>query len=257
MTVAQQESKADVLGVRINAIGWQGTVDAIMDWASRGESRSVCLCNVHSVVSARRDPVFRRIIDSADLATPDGAPIAWYLRRRGFRGQPRISGAELMWACCERAATAGVPVYLYGASAATLDRLAARIGAAFPGIRLAGRFSPPFRVLTAEEDERVIRKIHSSGARIVFVALGCPKQEAWMARHRDRIGAVMIGVGAAFAFQAGVVRRAPRWMRDAGLEWLHRLLSEPTRLWRRYLVTNSLFIAYVVLDLIRRPRRVT
>lgn len=250
MTYGQQRIGAAVLGSHVDAVGWKQCIDRIIEWASRGESRSVYLCNVHSLVSARREPRFARIVNSADLVTPDGAPIAWCLRLKGYRRQPRISGAELMWGCCRRAEAAGLPVYLYGGSTTALDRLTRRLSADFPQLRLAGCCSPPYRDLTAAEDAQVVRMIRASGARILFVALGCPKQEAWIAAHRGRIDAVMIGVGAAFDFQAGLVRRAPRWMQRAGLEWLHRLLSEPKRLWRRYLVTNSLFVAYLLTDLV-------
>jgi N-acetylglucosaminyldiphosphoundecaprenol N-acetyl-beta-D-mannosaminyltransferase len=249
---------ATVLGARIDAVGWRECLDRIAAWASAGESRCVCLCNVHSVVSARRQPAFGRVLDAADFALPDGAPIAWALRRQGFAGQPRLSGPDLMWRCCARAARDRLPVFLYGASAVTLRRLGARLTREFPGLELAGALAPPFRPLTSEEDARAVRAIAASGARIVFVALGCPKQEIWMAAHRGAIGAVTIGVGAAFDFHAGTLRRAPRWMQDCGLEWLHRLLAEPRRLWRRYLATNTLFVAYLVADLCggRRRRRV-
>jgi N-acetylglucosaminyldiphosphoundecaprenol N-acetyl-beta-D-mannosaminyltransferase len=175
------------------------------------------------------------------MATPDGAPVAWMLRRLGFSGQSRISGPDLMWTLCERAAAEGLPIYCYGSTGETLALLEQRLRAAFPALRMTME-SPPFRPLSAEEDAAAVDRINSSGAGIVFVGLGCPRQERWMAAHRGNINAVMIGVGAAFDFHAGTVQRAPAWMRDSGLEWLHRLVSEPRRLWKRYLVTNTLFI---------------
>jgi N-acetylglucosaminyldiphosphoundecaprenol N-acetyl-beta-D-mannosaminyltransferase len=186
------------------------------------------------------------------MATPDGAPVAWMLRRLGFAGQPRVNGPDLMWALCERCAASGQPVFLYGSTTATLERLVRRMGEAFPGLKLAGVESPPFQAMTDEEDAAVVKRINDSGASIVFVSLGCPKQEAWMAAHRGRVKAVMIGVGAAFDFHAGIVSRAPVWMRENGLEWLHRLGSEPRRLWRRYLVTNTLFIVGAIRQLLGR-----
>jgi N-acetylglucosaminyldiphosphoundecaprenol N-acetyl-beta-D-mannosaminyltransferase len=234
-----------VLGRRIDALDWRQCLDRIFGWAARGKSRYVCLCNVHSVVTACRDPGLDRVIDGADLAAPDGAPVAWRLRSLGFARQQRINGPDLMWSCCAGAAEEGLPVFLYGSTAATLQRLRARLESEFPALVIAGCHAPPFRELTEKEDARVVRAIEDSGARVVFVGLGCPKQEVWMAAHRGRIRAVMIGVGAAFDYHAGVVRRAPRWMRGIGLEWLHRLVSEPRRLWRRYLVTNALFLAYL------------
>lgn len=199
------------------------------------------ICNVHVVVSASRDAACRAIINDSDMATPDGTPVAWMLRRQGFFGQPRISGPDLMWALCERAAAEGLPVYCYGSTEETLALLQARLHAAFPAVQLSME-SPPFRVFDPEEDAATVDRINASGAGIVFVGLGCPKQERWMAEHRGRVNAVMIGVGAAFDFHAGTVKRAPVWMREHGPEWLHRLLSEPRRLWKRYLVTNTLFL---------------
>lgn len=230
-----------VLGSRIDALSWDDALNRLLDWARVRESRYVTICNVHVVVSASRDAAYRDIINGSDMATPDGAPVAWMLRRQGFASQPRISGPDLMWALCKRAAAENLPVYCYGSTDATLAMLEVRLLAAFPGLRLMVE-SPPFRALTSEEDAEAVERINTSGAGIVFVGLGCPRQERWMAEHRGHVNAVMIGVGAAFDFHAGTVRRAPAWMRDNGLEWLHRLLSEPRRLWKRYLVTNTLFI---------------
>jgi N-acetylglucosaminyldiphosphoundecaprenol N-acetyl-beta-D-mannosaminyltransferase len=210
----------------------------------------VTICNVHVVVSASRDEEYCAVINGADMATPDGAPVAWMLRRQGFRGQRRISGPDLMWALCEAAHTHGVTVYCYGSTETTLAGLEECLCAAFPRLRLHVE-APPFRALSHAEDAEVVERINASGAGIVFVGLGCPKQERWMAMHRGKIDAVMIGVGAAFDFHAGTVRRAPRWMREHGLEWLHRLGSEPRRLWRRYLVTNTLFIVGAARQLLR------
>jgi len=248
-------SGAGVLGAHIDALEWGTCLDRIFGWAAAGESRYVCLCNAHSVVTARRDPAFSRVIRAADLAVPDGAPVAWCLRRRGFPGQRRIAGPDLMWKACARAAAQGIPVFLCGGTPATLERLREWLTRVFPRLRLAGTLSPPFRRLSEEEHAGIMQAIERSGARIVFVGLGCPVQEEWMCARRGALRAVMIGVGAAFDFHAGVLRRAPRWMRDAGLEWLYRLFAEPKRLWRRYLVTNTLFIAYLLGDLIGGNRR--
>ena len=239
----------NVLGAQIDALQWDAALARLLGWAHARESRYVTICNVHVVVSASRDAAYRDIINGSDMATPDGAPVAWMLRRQGFAGQPRISGPDLMWALCERAAAEDLPVYCYGSSEATLALLERRMRQAFPELRITME-SPPFRALTPEEDAAAVERINASGAGIVFVGLGCPKQERWMAAHRGRVNAVMIGVGAAFDFHAGTVRRAPAWMRDNGLEWLHRLLSEPRRLWKRYLVTNTLFIVGAVRQLL-------
>ena len=231
-----------VLGIQIDAFSWHEAVDRLLGWARARQSRYVAICNVHVVVTASRYEGYRQVIDGADMATPDGAPVAWMLRKQGFAGQPRISGPDLMWALCERCAAEQLPVYFYGSTEATLAALDVRLRAAFPDLLIGGLESPPFRALTADEDAATVARINASGAGFVFVGLGCPKQEIWMAEHRGRVNAVMIGVGAAFDFHAGVITRAPAWMRDNGLEWLHRLASDPRRLWRRYLVTNTLFI---------------
>lgn len=229
-----------VLSSWIDAITWDAALDRLLGWAQARESRYVTICNVHVVVTASRDTAYRAVINGADMATPDGAPVAWMLRRQGFAGQPRISGPDLMWALCGRAAKEKLPIYCYGGSEATSILLGQRLRAAFPELRVFLE-SPPFRPLNDDEDAAAVARINASKAGLVFVGLGCPKQERWMAEHRDRINAVMIGVGAAFDFHAGTVRRAPAWMRDNGLEWLHRLMTEPQRLWKRYLVTNTLF----------------
>lgn len=237
----QGRTTGKVLNAQIDALSWKAATDRIFHWAHARESRYVTICNVHVVVSAWRDAAYRKIINASDMATPDGAPVAWMLRQQGFDGQSRINGPDLMWVLCERAASEYLPVYFYGSSEATLALLERRLREAFPGLRIR-KESPPFRTLTAEEDAAAVDRINGSGAGIVFVGLGCPKQERWIAEHRSKINAVMIGVGAAFDFHAGTVQRAPAWMRDNGLEWLHRLASEPGRLWKRYMVTNTLFI---------------
>lgn len=236
--------KANVIGCDINALDWKQALTSIFYWASRHESRYVCHCNVHSVVTAKRDENFHHILNDADMATPDGMPIAWVLRAMGFSRQARISGPDLMWRYCAMAAKAGHKIYLYGGTAETLDRLCEKLPAAFPGLQIVGAEAPVFKKRIPTEAE-TIERINRSGANVVFVGLGCPKQEHWMAAHRGRISAVMLGVGAAFDYHAGTVRRAPTWMRNHGLEWLYRLICEPRRLLRRYLVTNVLFVIYV------------
>lgn len=231
-----------ILGVPIDALGWNEAIARLLNWARNKESRYVTICNAHVVVTASQDGAYHEVIESSDMATPDGAPVAWMLRRQGFHGQQRINGPDLTWALARACEAEGVSVYFYGSTAETLDKLRICLMVAFPALRIAGMESPPFRPLTAEEDAAAVERINASGAGFVFVGLGCPKQERWMAEHKGRVQAVMIGVGAAFDFHAGTVSRAPAWMREHGLEWLHRLASEPRRLWKRYLVTNSLFV---------------
>lgn len=231
-----------VLGTPIDVLSALTAVQRIAAWAAARESRVVCICNAHSVVTATRDAVHQQALAGADMATPDGAPVAFMLRRQGAAGQRRVSGPDLMADYFDHAAASGEAVFLYGSTEDTLARLQQRLRARWPRLRVAGAIAPPFRPLSAAEDEAHVRAINASGAGTVWVSLGCPKQEQWMAAHRGRVQAVMVGVGAAFDFHAGTVVRAPAWMRDNGLEWLHRLLSEPRRLGRRYLVTNTLFL---------------
>ena len=224
--------RLQVLGAQIDVVSMPQAVQRIAAWAAQRSSRSVCICNAHSVVTAAQDPAFRQAVNDADLATPDGAPVAWMLRRQGARGQQRVSGPDLMLLYCEQAQRSGQPIYLYGSTPDTLQRLQQQLLKRYPRLRIAGSHAPPFRPATPEEDAADVQRINQSGAGTVWVSLGCPKQERWMAEHRGRVQAVMVGVGAAFDFHAGTVPRAPAWMQHNGLEWLHRLASEPRRLWR-------------------------
>lgn len=240
-----------VIGVPIDPLAWNEVIDKIRYWASRSESRYVCICNVHSVVTSRSDTSFALAVQQADMATPDGAPIAWLLRRIGIRDQQRINGPDLMWKYCAEAAQREESIFLYGGEEKTLALLQEVLLLTFPGLKIAGAYSPPFRALTTDEDQAIVEMINASGAGTVWVSLGCPKQEKWMADHRGRIHAVMIGVGAAFDYHAGTIRRAPLWMQNRGLEWAYRLGSEPRRLWKRYLVTNTLFLGHASFQVLK------
>jgi len=238
----------DVLGVSVDALSLDGAVRTILGWAAKRESRIVCVCAADSIVTARRSASHAQALAAADMVTPDGAPLAWILRRRGHPDQKRVCGSDLMWSCCREAAKQGTGILLYGGTPATLRLLEQRLRSELPGVNIVGAISPPFRPLSAEEDAEVVAVINRSQARIVWVGLGCPKQEAWMLAHRDRIRAVMVGVGAAFDFHAGTVKRAPQWMQDSGLEWLYRLSQDPRRLAKRYFVGNSVFLLAMLRD---------
>ncbi|NMG72259.1 WecB/TagA/CpsF family glycosyltransferase [Parazoarcus communis] len=244
---------ATLLGAAfIDAVTWTEALGRIRDWAKSRQSRYVCICNSHSVVTATQDPVFRAVVNDADLATPDGAPVAWMLRKLGFGAQERINGPDLMWRYMEEAASRDESIFLYGGAEHTLQKLREVLASRFPNLKIAGAYSPPFRPLSVEEDNAIVSMINDSGAGTVWVSLGCPKQEKWMQDHRGRIFGVMVGVGAAFDYHAGTIKRAPLWMQRNGLEWLHRLASEPRRLWRRYFVTNTLFVLGAVKQLVYR-----
>lgn len=241
-----------VLGAQIDALGWDDALGRLVAWGARRESRSVCICNVHSVVTAAQDPAFMAVINGSDMATPDGMPVAWMLRLLGRRGQPRINGPDLMWRYLGEAERLGQVVSFYGSTEATLARLRDAMQRAFPALRVGEMISPPFRPLGAAEEQGYRERIERCGTAVLFVGLGCPKQERWMLAQRGRLQAVMVGVGAAFDYHAGTVRRAPPWMQRSGLEWLHRLASEPRRLWKRYLVTNSLYLWLAARQLVTR-----
>lgn len=247
----RQRVGASILDSFIDAVSWQEVLDILLLWAKERQSRYVSICNVHVVVTATQDPEFCRVVNDADMATSDGMPLVWLLRRMGFPRQERVNGPDLMWRLCGEAAEKGLSIFLYGSTPGTLERLTNKMKISFPQLAVAGVYSPPFRLLSDEEDWKMIDLINCSGAHIVFVGLGCPKQEFWMAAQRGKVRAVMIGVGAAFDYHAGTVTRAPLWMRRSGLEWLFRLMSEPKRLWKRYLLTNSLFLIYLGLGALR------
>ena len=244
-----------VVGAPIDVIGARQAREVIIGWARALESRYVCFCNVHSAVAYSQDARHKAAIDQADLVAADGAPIAWMLRRKGHVDQTRLDGPGTMWTLCRDAQARGVKVGLYGSTHQTLRALRDRMRRAFPELHVGFCESPPFRPLTAEEDDAVCRQIVDAGVGMLFVAFGCPKQELWMAQHVGRINAVMLGVGAAFDYHAGLLARAPRWAQDSGLEWLHRLASEPRRLWQRYLVSNSIFIARATAQLVTGKTR--
>jgi len=245
-------TKITVLRSPIDVLTWEEAIQQIATWASRHESRMVTFCNVHSVVTANQDQGFCKILEEADMATPDGAPIAWVMRYKGAKNQQRINGPDLMWRYLHHAEEAKESIFLYGGTTETLEKLVARINVAFPRLQIAGTLSPPFRALSAEEDAAIISEINASGAQTIWVSLGCPKQERWMRDHRGKINGVMLGIGAAFNYHAGTLKRAPLWMQQRGLEWLYRLLKEPRYLWRRYLVTNSLFIFALIKTFLKK-----
>jgi N-acetylglucosaminyldiphosphoundecaprenol N-acetyl-beta-D-mannosaminyltransferase len=231
-----------ILNMRVDYTTLEDATGRVIDLALNGRGGYVCVANVHMVMEAFDNPGFREVVNSSYLVTPDGMPLVWGLRLLGIKGAERVYGPALTPAVCKEASKRGIPVGFYGGSEAVLKRMIENLRSRFPGLKVAYAFSPPFRRLTDEEDKRVVYEINSSGARILFVGLGCPKQEWWMAEHVDRVRAVMIGVGAAFDFIAGVKPQAPSWMQNMGLEWFFRLITEPRRLWKRYLYHGPRFV---------------
>lgn len=236
-----------ILGMRVDATSYAETAGLLLDLAEARSGGMVCVASVHMAMEAHDSEGFRRIVNAADRVTPDGMPLVWALRRQGLRQATRVYGPTLMPEICARAARSGMPIGLYGGSPPVLERLREVLLARFPGLEIPFAYSPPFRPQSGDEDREVCDAIAASGARVLFVGIGCPKQERWMAAHRDALECVMVGVGAAFDFLAGVKPQAPGWIQSAGLEWLFRLVHEPRRLWRRYLVGNTRFLFHFVL----------
>jgi N-acetylglucosaminyldiphosphoundecaprenol N-acetyl-beta-D-mannosaminyltransferase len=240
-----------LIGMRVDATGYPDATDRILAWARAGEARSVGVATVNNVMESHDDSDFREVMNGCDLVTPDGMPLVWGLKLLGVRNASRVYGPSLTPRLLARAAQEGVPVAFYGGAPEVIDELAAVAVRRWPELRIAYRLSPPFRELSPEEDDSIVEDIRSSGARIVFVGLGCPKQERWMAEHRDRLGIVLVGIGAAFDFLAGTKRQAPAFVQRVGLEWVFRLATEPRRLWRRYLRHNPRFVAYFGAQVLR------
>ncbi|HEY9906867.1 MAG TPA: WecB/TagA/CpsF family glycosyltransferase [Thermosynechococcaceae cyanobacterium] len=214
----------------------------ILEWAKLRLSKAVCIANVHMLVEAHRNASFASVLQSADLVTPDGMPLVWMLKLLGSPKQDRVAGLDVLQALCDRATTAGVSVFFLGSQGVILEQMRERLNQEFPDLQIAGMEPLPFRPMTQAEDAALVQTLNQSGAGIVFVSLGCPKQEIWMAQHQQRVNAVMIGLGGAFPVYAGLQKRAPGFVRSMGFEWLYRLLQEPKRLWGRYSSTIPLFI---------------
>jgi N-acetylglucosaminyldiphosphoundecaprenol N-acetyl-beta-D-mannosaminyltransferase len=249
---AADRARVNVLGVGISPLTRAQALETIEDWIARGERQYVCVSGIHGVMESQRDERLRAIHNAAGMVTPDGMPLVWLSRMRGFKFVERVYGPDLLLACCQRSVSTGYRHFFYGGATGVPERLIERLQSRFPGLQIVGCYSPPFRALSADEDAEVIRRINAARPDLVWVGLSTPKQERWMSEHRDRLTApVLVGVGAAFDFHAGLKRQAPRWMQHSGLEWLFRLLSEPRRLWRRYLRNNPLFVWHVVLQSLR------
>jgi N-acetylglucosaminyldiphosphoundecaprenol N-acetyl-beta-D-mannosaminyltransferase len=236
---------ADVLGVPLALIDYEDTLDWIDEAVAAGHRGYVCVAATHTVMAASDDPTLRAAVLGADFTVPDGQPLVWALKALGHAVGDRVYGPDLMDRACARAARTGLRFYLYGGrNQGALAQLARVLRLRYPGLRIVGGHAPPFRELTDAEEESIAADIRRSGADVVWVGIGVPKQEKWMARMRHRLDTpVFVGVGAAFDFHAGLIPQAPGWMQRAGLEWLFRLAHEPRRLWRRYLRYNPRFVA--------------
>jgi N-acetylglucosaminyldiphosphoundecaprenol N-acetyl-beta-D-mannosaminyltransferase len=249
----------DVLGIPLGLIDYDGALDWIEAMVHARQRGYVCVCNVHAVMASAEDPELRTALMGSSLNVPDGQPLVWALNLLGQSLEDRVYGPELMARYCARAVASGQRMYLYGGrNQGALVQLALNLRQRYPGVRIVGGYSPPHRPLTAEERAAVVKEINGSRADVVWVGIGVPKQEKWMAEMRDDLHApVLIGVGAAFDFHAGLVPQAPNWLQESGLEWAYRLAHEPRRLWRRYVRYNPRFVGAFARQLHqhRRQRR--
>jgi N-acetylglucosaminyldiphosphoundecaprenol N-acetyl-beta-D-mannosaminyltransferase len=235
----------DVLKVPLALTDYERTLDWIEEVIEHRARGYVCVCNVHTVMASGEDPALRAALEGSAMNVPDGQPLVWAINALGHSLAKRVYGPELMSRACARAAADGQRFYLYGGrNQGALVQLALNLRQRHPGVKIVGGYSPPHRPLTDEEQEAVAREINHSRADVVWVGIGVPKQEKWMAQMRPILNAsLLIGVGAAFDFHAGLVPQAPNWIQEAGLEWAYRLAHEPRRLWRRYVRYNPRFVA--------------
>jgi N-acetylglucosaminyldiphosphoundecaprenol N-acetyl-beta-D-mannosaminyltransferase len=240
-----------ILNVRVDAATYESAAASVMHWAAEGRSSYVCLANVNTVMEARASREYQKVMREADLVTSDGMPLVWLLRWLGALDATRVYGPNLMPLILAAAEQEGIAVGFYGGSNSSLPKLVSAITRGFPNLKLTYAYAPPFRQLTFEEDESVVRAINDAAVRILFVGIGGSQQDHWMHAHRGRIPSVMLGVGAAFDILARTKPQAPRWMQQSGLEWLFRLGAEPRRLWRRYLLHNPHFAILALAFLVR------
>lgn len=237
-----------ILGMRVDATSYSDATQFIIVWAKTGKSCYVCAANVHMTMETHDNSEFAHVVNGAALVTADGVPLVWALRGLGVKGASRVYGPTLTLHVCEASAQERIAIGLYGGTSESLAAFVAFLQKRFPGILVVCQIAPPFRPLTAEEDAAFTKQIVDSGAQILFVGIGCPRQELWMAAHQDHIPAVMLGVGAAFDFHSGRVKQAPSWIQRMGMEWVFRFLMEPRRLWKRYLKHNPRFVMLFALQ---------
>lgn len=239
--------RVNILGVGISPITLPQAINHLAAWIDSRTRHYVCVCTVHTVMECQRSETMRRAVNGAGLATPDGMPLVWLSQRHSQAQVSRVYGPDLLLALCAHSVERGYSHYFYGGAAGVPELLAEKLRQRFPGLKIAGSYSPPFHSLTPPEDEAIIAQINQAAPDIVWVGLGTPKQDLWMAAHREHLAApVLIGVGAAFDFHTGRLPQAPRWIQQHGLEWLFRLAQEPRRLWYRYLVYNPIFVLLVL-----------
>jgi len=249
-------AKEEVLGSLISIGTYEEMLDELFNLGHLKQSSYVCFANVHMVIEAHRDKSFRKVVNEADIATPDGRPISLFLRFFRKIKQNRVCGMDVLPDLLKRASAEQKSVYFYGSTDSVLQAIRDKATRELPTLQISGMYSPPFRSLTEKEQTDIIDRINQSAPDFVLVALGCPTQEQWMAQHKGKVNACMLGLGQAFNTYAGLEKRLPKWMRDLSLEWTYRLYTEPGRLWKRYLSTNTLFLWLTFCQLFSRKKTV-
>lgn len=246
-----------VIDTPVTALSYTEQINTITKWAMYNLSKVVCIANVHMLVEAHFDHQFGSVLRHADLVTPDGMPLVWMLRFLGAFHQDRVAGIDVLEGLCKQGLENNIGVYFVGSQPSILDKMRLKLEHNYPGLRIAGMSPLPFRPLSDEEDQALIQSLNQSGAGLVFVSLGCPKQEKWMSEHKGKVSAVMVGLGGAFPVYAGIHKRAPQFFRQAGLEWFYRLIQEPKRLWKRYATTIPIFIWLVAKQILINSKNST
>lgn len=245
------KSSCTVISMDVNITNMLAVLSRIENLANTNLGSYVCVSNVHMCMEVFDSSEFESVVNNADLVIPDGRPLSWAQKLLGHSDAEQVRGQDIMNAICQQSGTKNLNIGLYGGSSnELLQQVITELKSSYPDINITFNYSPPFRPLTDEEDQNIIQQINDSNVNVLFVGIGCPKQERWMAEHKEQLSCVMLGVGAAFDFIAGSKKHAPRWMQQAGLEWLFRLCSEPQRLWKRYLQQNPRFIYYFTKQLI-------
>jgi N-acetylglucosaminyldiphosphoundecaprenol N-acetyl-beta-D-mannosaminyltransferase len=252
-TCAAQIPRISIVGTPISLISLDQLLHTFDEWLTESQDRYVVFRDVHGVIAARSDPLLDLAHKNADIVAPDGMPLVWTLRALGAHAVTRLCGPDVLPAACEYGLSRGWRHYFYGGAPGVVERLTDVLLKKYPGLQIVGTQCPPFRRLSFQENEIACSEIRAARPDFIWVGLGTPKQEVWMFEHRGQCGgAVMLGIGAAFDFHANLIRRAPSWMQRAGLEWAYRLLREPKRLWRRYLVMAPIFVILIIRELVRK-----
>jgi N-acetylglucosaminyldiphosphoundecaprenol N-acetyl-beta-D-mannosaminyltransferase len=250
----EKSERVKVVSLNVNVCNHDSAIEEIGELVRRGDGGYVCFSTVHMIMESYDNPQYGARVNAADFIVPDGMPLVWMQKLQGVKGANRVRANDLMIMLCAYAEKNSLSVGFYGGKQTVIDAILERAKIDYPNLRIAYAFSPPFRPLTDAEDDEIVAEIREKKPDLLFMGLGCPKQENWMAAHKNRLKAVMLGVGASFDFYAGNVKESPEWLGKLGLEWLFRLTQEPRRLWRRYLILNPRFVWLALMQLIKSKR---